>query len=139
MFGYCESLTSLKFNKYSMQCVVHTVGMLWNCKNLEALDLSEVYTSSIREDRMMFGGCEKLEELDLSKFRLGVGEYMTMQASNMFKNCINLKKVVIGYVLNNFNSNTKKELFYGCDSLTDDGIKILNKVSWDRIRKLDVW
>lgn len=21
MFGYCESLTSLKFNKYSMQCV----------------------------------------------------------------------------------------------------------------------
>ena len=36
-------------------------------------------------------------------------------------------------------SNTKKELFYGCDSLTDDGIKILNKVSWDRIRKLDVW
>lgn len=30
-------------------------------------------------------------------------------------------------------------MFGYCESLTDDGIKILNKVSWDRIRKLDVW
>ena len=97
MFGNCESLVSIKFDKdfdtryvtsiYDMFCLdrmlvsvdmssfntsylVNMNGVFWKCESIEYIDLSNFDTSKVTKMQGIFDYCKNLSYIDISSFNM---------------------------------------------------------------------
>ena len=95
MFGECSSLTSLDLSNFNTTNVKSMGAMFFNCTKLSSLNVSGFDTSNVNNMYRLFGGCSSLTSLDLSNWNASNVDYNN--ASDMFKNCSELKTLIAGH------------------------------------------
>ena len=95
MFWGCSSLTSLDLSNFNTTNVKSMGAMFFNCTKLSSLNVSGFDTSNVNNMYRLFGGCSSLTSLDLSNWNASNVDYNN--ASDMFKNCSELKTLIAGH------------------------------------------
>ena len=117
MFYKCSSLTELDISNFNTINVMEMMGMFCDCKNLKKLELGKKFnTKNVTNMAYMFYGCKNLEKLNLNNFNT---EKVTNMSCMFFK-CSSLTKLEIGKNFNTTEDTDVKEIFEGCDKLSDD-------------------
>ena len=159
MFKECEKLVSIDFTSFNTSKVINMKGMFYNCKSLISLDLTPFKTSKVTDMSELFWGCENLEKVNLTSFRVK----NVINMSSMFRYCSSLtvldlssfntcsvinmsymfyfcsKLTILDLSLFDTDGTNTYKMFYFCNSLKKDNIKIINKEDKiNRIRKFGI-
>ena len=114
MFYNCNSITELNLNYFRTNYVRYMKYMLYNCKSMNRLYISNTFSNTyITDMRGVFQNCESLITLDLRNFYTQNVEIMW----DLFKGCKNLKNLYI----QNFDTSKvtdMQSMFNGCSNLT---------------------
>ena len=113
MLYNCKSLKSLELSDTSYTSSLERIeNMFYDCKSLIYLNLSKFNTSLIRSMKKIFYGCSSLTSIDLSSFNTSLVENI----NKLFHGCSSLKSLD----LSRFNVSLVKnfaKMFYNCKSL----------------------
>ena len=113
-FNICESITNIKFSKYSdTSNVTNMYGMFGGCSNLASLNISGFNTSKVTDMGHMFIQCSSLTLLDLSNFDTSNVNNM----EGMFSECFNLASLNISS-FNTSKVTNMEGMFEFCGPLT---------------------
>ncbi|MBE5761416.1 MAG: BspA family leucine-rich repeat surface protein [Clostridiales bacterium] len=125
MFAYCSALTTIDFSEWEFQGNYSNLDMQYmftNCSNLETIDFSDLQMNgnlvsmiemfsncgNLQTIKMWNGivvpllvngafyNCSALSEIDISSFYTISGEVPSVDISQMFSRCSNLKTVYAG-------------------------------------------
>ena len=114
MFYNCISLTVLNLNYFRTNYLRFMKYMLYNCKSMNRLYISNTFSNSFVTDmRGVFEKCESLTTLDLANFYTPNVEIMW----DMFKGCKNLKSLNIPR-FDTSKVTDMQSMFNGCSNLT---------------------
>jgi hypothetical protein len=114
---------------------LYTMGVFYNCKNLETAAFEKLLVSSRALGTMYFAGCEKLKEIVIP---LGLQDPFASSVTGMdnsqFEGCSSLEKVTL-YV-NITAVNTGVRTFAGCTKLSQINIMKVGSVEKDASGKV---
>ena len=94
MFSDCESLKSIDMSNFYTSGIKEMACMFEGCSSLTSLDFSKAGdfdTSNVVDMKDMFNGCKKLTTLDLSLFETAKVQYM----EGKFSGCSALKSIIV--------------------------------------------
>ena len=123
MFIDCSNLEELNLKNFNTENVTDMSFMFSGCNKLTELDLKNFDTKKVTNMECMFYECSSLENLDIKNFNI---EKVT-KMQGMFYDCRNLEKLEIGENFKTENVNKKKQMFDGCNKLTEEFKKIFQK------------
>jgi len=113
MLFECKKLTSVDISNFVTKNIVDIAYLFYGCSSLPSVDLHNFNSKSIKVMVSLFEGCSSLTSIDLSAFDT---RYVT-HINYMFKDCSSLTSVD----LSNFNTENViyiDYIFSGCSSLT---------------------
>ncbi len=110
----CKDLISVDLSNFDTSYVQDMSYMLYDCNKLTSIDLSSFNTRQVAQMEGMFCNCHSLETLDLAGFEtVGLINMRSMSAG-----CSNLKELDIrNFNLVRLRENSFFYIFYKCDEL----------------------
>ncbi len=134
MFYGCHNLTQITFgDNFNSEKVTNMSYMFYLCDELTTLDLSKFNYGAVTNMQGMFCECRRLQTLNIDLASAGkiyqlwgsVETNKLVNASYMFKNCMNLTsldlKTLTGHLFNNV-----EEMFSGCTKLATLDLSYFN-------------
>ena len=121
MLYFCKDITEIDLSNFDTSKVTDMKDMFVSCSSLTLLDLSNLNTSIVTNMEAMFNYCSSLTLLDLSNFNTSKVTNM----GSMFHSCSKLKYINLKNFIEKENLNVTN-IFYG---VPDDIIICLNENS----------
>ena len=108
----CKNMTSVDLSEFDTSQVTNMYHMFSWCENLEELDLSSMDTAKVKNMKDVFYGCAKLKTLDLSNF----DTTNVTDMNSMFGECTSLEEINVSS-FHTENVTDMAFMFYECKKL----------------------